>query len=684
MSTSRSRHRQLAGLLLVIALVQVVTAAVAGVGSGLGWDRLVALVVVPNALIGLAMAVAGWPIAVHRPANPLGWLLLAAGCSYPSSAAGASVLAWAHRHDWHGPVWRMVATVTNGGWGWSLALFVPLVILLFPDGRLPSRRWLWLLVLIVINGVLLAVSQSVSTDTISSRVGYRGYLTWSGYHQIAWIESVMQPSMLFSYFAVLTAMIVRFHRGSDKVRRQILWVLLALLIVVMSFVLAPVMTDSALVLAVIAVVPISITLALFRRQLLDIRLVFSRSLLYLLLTGAVVAAYLGTVALLQQGLARPTSWAPSLLATLIIAAGFNPVRVWLQRLVHRAVYGARHDPVRAVAEVGAQLGQIGVSSGSELVGVLEALCHVMRMPAAAIVVNGITVAEYGSPTSARHAVVLWPDDERRGELVLGLRSGESTLNADDARVISLLVAPTAVAVHASILTQELARSRERVIVAREEERRRLRRDLHDGLGPVLTGVVLNADAARRLLPLDAERSAALLADLRDQTTGALEDVRRLVYDLRPPVLESLGLVGALQETAAVLCQRVDGAPLEVRVDCRVPLEDLPAAAEVAAYRIVAEALTNVARHSSASTASVDLALADGGLRVRVHDDGVNVGGGWQPGVGLTSIRERASELGGRCSIQHDHTGGRVEILLPLPATASPSWNVAATTEGGPP
>jgi len=153
-------------------------------------------------------------------------------------------------------------------------------------------------------------------------------------------------------------------------------------------------------------------------------------------------------------------------------------------------------------------------------------------------------------------------------------------------VIALLVAPIAVAVHAGALADELRRSRERVISAREEERRRLRRDLHDGLGPVLTGVVLNADAARRLLRTDPGRSACLMAELRDQTTSALEDIRRLVYDLRPPALDSLGLLGALRENAMVLSRRADGAALEVVVDAPAALADLPAAVEVAAFRIV--------------------------------------------------------------------------------------------------
>ncbi len=225
--------------------------------------------------------------------------------------------------------------------------------------------------------------------------------------------------------------------------------------------------------------------------------------------------------------------------------------------------------------------------------------------------------------------------------------------------------------HANVLAEQLRESRERVISGREEERRRLRRDLHDGLGPVLTGVVLGAETALRLLPTDTARSADLLAEVRDRTTAALDDIRRLVYELRPPALDSLGLVGALHEYTMVLSRRADGAPLAITLNAPGRLAELPAAVEVAAYRIATEALTNVTRHSSATSATVGLRVAGSALHVSVHDDGVNVGGGWQPGVGLTSIRERAAELGGECTISHDRTGGRVDVRLPLAKVTVP-------------
>jgi signal transduction histidine kinase len=283
-----------------------------------------------------------------------------------------------------------------------------------------------------------------------------------------------------------------------------------------------------------------------------------------------------------------------------------------------------------------------------------------------IVVDSNQLAAYGELPPARHAIELRSgDDGRLGELVIGLRYGESRLDAADEQVLTLLAAPLAVAVQARGLADDLRDSRERIITGREEERRRMRRDLHDGLGPVLTAVVLNADAARRLIETEPERSSVLLAELRDQTIGAIEEIRRLVYGLRPPALDGLGLVGALREYAAMVSHRADGVALAVTVDAPATLAELPAAVEVAVYRIATEALTNVIRHSSATAAAVRLTVETDALRLAVCDNGVNTESEWKPGVGLTSIRERAAELGGQCEIRYDRTGCTVDVVLPL-------------------
>jgi two-component system, NarL family, sensor kinase len=220
-----------------------------------------------------------------------------------------------------------------------------------------------------------------------------------------------------------------------------------------------------------------------------------------------------------------------------------------------------------------------------------------------------------------------------------------------------------VALHAVLLSQELQRSRERLVAAREEERRRLRRDLHDGLGPILTAVTLKADAARSVLAAAPDRADGLLAELRGDAKQAIGDLRRIIYDLRPAPLDELGLLGALGEQV----DRFGRQGLSVTLQTPPALPALPAAVEVAAYRIVTEALTNIARHAHASRATVVVSVEDG-FCLDVQDDGTaNTpnGHGWQPGVGLVSMAERVAEVGGTLQAGPTSTGGRVHAMLPL-------------------
>ncbi|WP_020392540.1 sensor histidine kinase [Kribbella catacumbae] len=655
-----SERRTTASVLLVVALLEAVVTVVAAIASELSWTRLIDLFVVSNAAIGLCLALSGWPIAYYRPRNLVGWSLLLGGCFYGSTATGLSLLAWLGEPS---VPWRVFATVTNGGWSPALALFIPLALVLFPDGRLLSRHWRWVVGGLVVNTVIWTATGVLDPwGGLTAEIGIPGYPHWTGFEQIQVLGAISAVGLLGSFLAALVALVLRYRRGTEQVRRQVLWLLLALLIVVVCFGLETLVETESLVLGVLPLllIPLAIAIAVLRHQLLDIRLVVSRSVLYLLLTGGVIVAYLALIALLDRTVRREVSLNSSVLATLVIALAFNPVRVWLQRLIHRAFYGARQDPVRAIAEVGAQIG-----SAAGLTGVLAALCRVMRFPAAAIVVNGNQLSAYGELPGARHAIELRSGDDRLGELVVGLRSGESRVNPADEQVLSLLAAPLAVAVQAKGLADELSESRERIISGREEERRRIRRDLHDGLGPVLTAVVLNADAARRLIETEPERTSALLAELRDQAIGAVEEIRRLVYDLRPPALDGLGLLGALREYAAMTSRRGDGVALTVTVDGPSSLDELPAAVEVAAYRIATEALTNVIRHSTATTAAVRLTVDTDVLRLGILDNGVNAGPEWRAGVGLNSMSERAAELGGLCEIRYDRTGCSVDVVLPL-------------------
>jgi signal transduction histidine kinase len=252
--------------------------------------------------------------------------------------------------------------------------------------------------------------------------------------------------------------------------------------------------------------------------------------------------------------------------------------------------------------------------------------------------------------------------ETVGQLILAPRAAGESFSLADRRLLDDLARQAGVAAHAVRLTSDLRRSRERLVSAREEERRRLRRDLHDGLGPQLASVTLKLDAARNLLEHDPAATGTLLADLKTQTQAAIADIRRLVYDLRPPALDDLGLVSALRQQIG----QYQYNQLNIKIDAPDNLPPLPAAVEVAAYRIVQEAITNVVRHADARNCIVSLGVGNG-LCLDIRDDGRGLPADRRAGVGLSSMRERATELGGHCEIGPAPGGGTcVMAWLPLP------------------
>jgi len=228
------------------------------------------------------------------------------------------------------------------------------------------------------------------------------------------------------------------------------------------------------------------------------------------------------------------------------------------------------------------------------------------------------------------------------------------------------------------LTVALQRSREELVLTREEERRRIRRDLHDGLGPTLASQTFAFDAILELLETDPPAAARLLRGLKAQNQETVADIRRLVYALRPPALDELGLLGALQAQAAQFSGR---SPLHIQVAAQPdPLPPLSAAVEVAAYRIALEGMNNAVRHVRARRCDVCLSVVGNGHagslstgrtypEIEISDDGVGLPPDLRPGVGLVSMRERAEELGGWCGVMTRRSGGtRATARLPLTLT----------------
>jgi two-component system NarL family sensor kinase len=608
-----SAHRSTTWLAWVLLTVSVTGAASAIVLAATEGGHL--QYVVANVAMSVALSVCGALLTARRPLSPIGWLLAGGGLAHAVTAVALPLNNTTGQHAW------ML----------SLALLLPLALLLFPTGRLPGPWWQVLGWALVVTTPLVVIGWTP------------GRVVWAG--------------LAASVFASL---VVRYQRGDEVLRRQLLWPVLALIGNAMAFLPWLMRIGPIPILVAPVLVPVAITIALLRYRLLDIRLVVSRALLYLLLTVGVSAVYSGLVLILGRALSLETHLGAAALVAVAVAVLFNPVRVRLQRVLDSTLYGHRRDPVRALSHLSERL---DAEMGS-LDDLLTAVRDALQLPYAAFRLRGREVAASGSAAGVLEVIPLAASGTASGELVIGVRPGQNRLASQDVHVLSVLAIPLGVALRATMLSEELQQSRERIVAAREEERRRLRRDLHDGLGPTLSGVAYATDAARNLARSDPDTAVDLLVRLRGDIGDAIVEIRRLVEGLRPPALDELGLVGALHREAERLSYQEGGRPLTVSVDAPPDMPELPAAVEVAAYRISAEALNNAAKHSGAENVSVRITVGDE-LHIQVCDDGAPGPDGWLPGVGMASMSERAAEVGGRCEARPGPEGGSVEAVLPL-------------------
>jgi len=360
----------------------------------------------------------------------------------------------------------------------------------------------------------------------------------------------------------------------------------------------------------------------------------------------------------------------SLLAGGVLALLVLPLAVALQRALRRAVYGDREFPHRVVSD----LRRLGTTSAPEaaLTETLSLLARRLRLSFAAIDVRPPAGSEplqvaIGESRGNPVTVDLVVGGTDLGRLRLEVGPQRDPFGPGDRRLLEDVGVQVGALVQAVLANRELQRSRQHLVTAREEERRRLRRDLHDGLGPALATLAMRLESVSDLIGRDPAAAAELTDTLSEQARAEILEVRRLVDGLRPPVLDQLGLVSALRQRAEE--HRVPGAPggwMTWTVEAADDVEPLPAAVEVASYRIALEAVTNALRHSGAEQCTVSLVREDGMLLLRVRDTGRGLAAAPPAGVGLTSMRERAEELGGSCTVTSDASGTLVEVRLPIP------------------
>jgi two-component system NarL family sensor kinase len=582
--------------------------------------------------------------------------------------------------------WFLGVTTSDIVQGWPFVLHAivtgPLYMLLWPaaihlalvfpsrTAGLAMRPWgiLGIYAVVLVTYAVLTLGAMASAPTALEAVG-----TWPATQVL-----VVVPSLL----AALAILVRRYLRTHDRAQRDQMRLATAgavasaglglVLFMGPALLLGhPLVPDGAIGLVALPL-PLGIAAGILHDRLFDIDAALNRTLVYGGLTLGVLATYAIAVAGFGAVVGGGAGFGVSLLATGVAALVALPLRDALQRAVNRLMYGMRDEPWVATRLLGQRLEWAADPEGA-LPAIAATIRDAFRVPYVAVEIDrGLGAPVIASETGARPAEViavpLTHGAARVGRLVLGRRSGERDFRPDERRLLDDLARQAGTAVAALVLRRDLARSRERLVVAREEERRRLRRDLHDGLGPALAAIGMRAETAAALVRSDADAAEANLEALSTEVAVALADVRRLVEGLRPPALDELGLLGAIRQQAERLesVGADTGAPrIVVDGPAADTMPELPAAVEVAAYRITVEALTNAVRHASAAICSVRIHAGDR-LDIEVADDGIGLADDARPGVGLESMRVRAAEVGGELRVERrPPRGTRVIASLPI-------------------
>lgn len=637
-------------------------------------------------LLAVALVTLGALVVLRGRARRYGWLLLTTGVVvgvvraageyslYARYAVPQADLPMAVAAGWLQDLWMV----------WFLFGFL-LLPALFPDGRAVGRwrrpvqattaGWIALILVFVVadrplTNMFLEMSQPPANPT--------------GVLPIPMMAINLVWLVLTAASVVVGAgsLVTRWRVADDELRQQLKWALYAF--GVAAAVIAASLVNTVLVegvgvdlglewplgalmaLAWVGVV-VALGLGVLRYRLYDVDVVVNRTLVYGAMTALVVVAYV-VVVVGVAAIVPVDGLGLSLLATGLVAVAFNPVRRWIQQGVNRLMFGRRDDPYAVMSELGHLLARSGTPDAM-LRTVVETVATALKLPGTAIELDRDGTweprATVGTLGGGVEVVPLRHQGDVIGRMVVARRSPGEPLHADDRRLLDSVAQHAAALAHGLRLTAALQRSREQLVAAREEERRRLRRDLHDELGPSLASQTFRLDAILESLDRDPAAAARLVVLLKQQNTQLVADIRRLVHELRPPALDELGLAGAVAAHAGQLA-RSRALVAEV-VTTPDPLGELPAAVEVAAYRIACEAVTNVVRHAEASTCTVALELADATLTVQVGDDGVGVRSVTRPGIGMISMRERAEQLGGTLEIARMGCAGTC-VIATLPVT----------------
>ncbi|MFF5211605.1 sensor histidine kinase [Streptosporangium sp. NPDC000396] len=638
--------RRLAVALAALAVAMVVTAAATRFAIP-AEARVRPGVLTGDDVVGLTYPVLGALLVLRRPELRVGWLMLLGGFLMAVLGPAQAVYEWIS-YQGDRPDLHYVIYVTNSVGALAILLVDLLLPLLYPDGRPPSRRWWPVAALLTGFMVIQSVAFIGRRMPPGSKLGPNPLeMAWTG-PILDWIISAPVNPFYITEAISLSSLVVRFVFADAVRRRQISWLLYA---IAANWLVEQWMPFSLLAMVTTAAIPAAIVLAVTRYRLYGIDTVVSRTLIAAGILGVLSAAYFGAVAL-SSLFAFEHHQIAGVGAALMAGAFFQRLHRHLRHLLDRLFYGTAGDLRLLAGRLEREVRS--ADPASALPVAVEILRDGLVVTGAAVLIPGGRPerVESGHIGEAfREMPLVWHGEEV-GRLLIGPPGARRFPAAHNERVIAALKPAIADIAHGVRLTSDLQHSRERILSAREEERRRLRRDLHDGLGQSLSGMAMSINAVRLSLRASPEAAESLLAELGTGMADVTDNIRTLVYGLRPPALDDLGLAGAVRALAG----QSDTPAVTVTIEG--DLYGLPAAVEVAAYRITQEALTNARKHANAENVRITL-KRDERLHLMVADDGVGLPVDVRAGVGLGSMRERAAELGGTCTISSPPGGGTV-------------------------
>ncbi len=632
-------------------------------GGSEGWRSLPGLV---------ALTLAGTALRRYADARVVGTVLLIAGVASALATAllGISAYGFLRSLPWAAYVQAAALTI------WPLSIAAPLVFLpqVYPDGPLPLTRWRRVL---VASGAFVSVATAAALVGELVSAGTGGCPEENIYCASNLIPMVASSVTGLSFVAAvvlgLAAWLHRWRHGGTTVRRQIGLLSIALLlplplIVVSSLVGSPmdVAIDAVLGLSWTVLVVAAILVAILRYDLYDVSPALRRAAAYVLLTAGLLvvflAVYAGVLSVVTRSSSSPaTPWLAAGAAALVILAA-DPVRRKLQRLLERKIYGQRAEPLAVIERLSDRV-RVG-DEPAVLRTVAGIVADAVRSPAVSIGVQRASqveiIVDAGGLGSDHLVLDALHRGERVGELRVAPRSRRETFSRADLVLLKHLADQLGGLIYGFRQDNEVATQRRHVLLVAGEERERVARDLHDGVGPLLAGAGLAAEGLRRGLPVGSHDEAAA-AQLSNVLRRAATQVREIAHGLQPHPLADEGLAAMIREHLATL-----NSSQIPTFDLRADVPRLSATIEQEVYLILLESVNNVVRHAHARQCRVDLRVDEATLHLVVRDDGIGLPRPYISGMGLTSMRTRATALGGQFELSSEpEHGTQLTVQVPV-------------------